>query len=98
MLKLVLIGCIGSLAAFNILFIGFHIITLDFVVDYQEMVGDSPVEQKTSLLVYTLISFPIIFVVGGIQSLFIWPFSALGLWVWSKFKPIELEYYDIESK
>jgi len=86
------------MAAINTLYVLFHVLTLDFVVNYNEIIDEVSVAQETSLIVYILVSFPAIILIGVFQALFIWPFSALGLWVWSKVKPLELEYYEDQSK
>ena len=71
----------------------FHLLSGDFVVNYQSGRGEAAVAQEISLANFVLFSYPFIVVAGALFTALMWIPCAFSMWLWSKFTKLNIAYY-----
>lgn len=97
LLKILLITSIFPWVLIDTGLILFHLLNGDFIVNYNSGSGADAVAEQISLAKYVLISYPLVLLVGAIFTVPIWLFFAFSLWLWSKFRNLKIDYYEVGS-
>ncbi|PVV08364.1 MAG: hypothetical protein B6D82_15275 [gamma proteobacterium symbiont of Ctena orbiculata] len=74
-----------------------HLINGDFVVSYTRGEGAEKTTEQMSLWIYILISYPAFVLLGVLFTLFLWMPSAFSLWLWSRFRNMRIDYYELDD-
>ena len=75
----------------------FHLLSGDFVVNYQRGSGEDAVAQQISLAKYVLFSYPFIVFAGAFFTVLMWVPCAFSMWIWSKFINFKVVYYAVSE-
>jgi hypothetical protein len=71
----------------------YHLINADFVVNYTSGSGPDKIVEEISLGKYVLFSYPIFVLAGTFFTLLLWIPCAFSLWLWSKFRNLQISFY-----
>jgi len=93
LLKIMLITALFPWVLIDTGIILFHLLSGDFVVNYQSGRGEEAVAQQISLAKYVLLSYPAIVFLGVFFTVLIWVPCAFSMWLWSKFAKLKVGYY-----
>ena len=97
LLKLMLIAGLFPWIIIDTGIILYHLFSGDFIVNYVSGSGAEKISEQISLGKYVLISYPLFILTGVIFTVSFWFPIAFSLWLWSKFRNIEISYYEIEK-
>lgn len=75
----------------------FHLLSGDFVVNYQSGRGDDAIPEQISLAKFVLFSYPFIIVAGAFFTILMWVPCAFSMWLWSKFSRLNIIYYAVSE-
>jgi hypothetical protein len=75
----------------------YHVINGDFVVNYYSGIGPEKVAAQISIGKYILLSYPLFVVLGIFFTMMLWVPCALSLWLWSKFRNMQITFYEVGS-
>lgn len=76
----------------------YHLVSGDFVVNYTSGSGPDKIAQEISIGKYILLSYPIFVFVGTLFTLALWLPCAFSLWLWSKFRNMQVTVYGLDSE
>ena len=72
----------------------FHLISGDFVVNYQSGRGPDAVAEQISLAKFVLLSYPLLVFAGAVFTVLLWIPCAFSMWCWSKLFTLKVGYYE----
>ncbi|MBT3045711.1 MAG: hypothetical protein G8D61_08815 [gamma proteobacterium symbiont of Ctena orbiculata] len=98
LLKIMLITVLFPWILLDTVIILGHLINGDYVVNYTRGEGADKTTEQLSLWIYILISYPAFVVLGVLSTLFLWLPSAFSLWLWSRFRGMRIDYYELDEK
>jgi len=98
LLKIILITSLFPWLLMDTLVILYHLVSGDFIVNYQSGKGANAVAKEISLAKYVLISYPAIVLLSLFFSLIIWVQASISMWCWSKLRKLKVSYYLSEKE
>jgi hypothetical protein len=98
LLKIMLITAIFPWVLFDTGVILYHLISGDLVVNYTRGSGADKIAEQMSLGKYVLISYPLFVMLGTIFTLIFWIPCAFSLWLWSKIRNMQIDYYELDGE
>ena len=93
LLKVMLITSLFPWFAIDTGIILYHLISGDFIVNFTSGSDPNIIAEEISLGKYVLYSYPLIVLAGVFFTVLLWIPSAFSLWLWSKFRNMDISYY-----
>ena len=98
LLKIMFITMLFPLVIIDTGVILFHLLSGDFVVNVTQTIAGEKVKEAIPIGKFILMSYLLIALVSALFTLILWVPCAASLWLWSKFRPLEIKYYENNQK